>query len=65
MRFTLVLLMLSLANAQKSEPTKTTFEGQAGLLLANGTIELTVLSSGSTFAQLRTLAAELEASTAE
>lgn len=47
------LLMASLgAWAQNSEPPHTTFEGMPALELANGTLQLTVLLQGSTFASL-------------
>jgi len=52
MRFAILLVSLSIAFAQKNEPQKTTFEGQPALVLSNGTLELTVLPKGSTFARL-------------
>src|ERR1700682_2130834 len=52
MRFAILFLILSLANAQRSEPPKTTFENQPAFLLSNGAVELTVLPKGSTFARL-------------
>ena len=52
MRFATVILMLSMANAQSSQPSKTTFEEQPALLVSNGTLELTVLPKGSTFARV-------------
>jgi len=51
-RFAPVLLILSLVCAQTSQPPKTTFEEQPAFLVANGTLELTVLSRGSTFASV-------------
>ena len=50
MRFAILLLLLAAASAQQPPPTE--FEGQSGYVLANGSIELTVLSRGSTFANL-------------
>ena len=44
--------MVTMAYAQNSQPAKTTFEDQPALLLANGTLELTVLPKGSTFASV-------------
>ncbi|HUJ20041.1 MAG TPA: hypothetical protein VLX58_00910 [Bryobacteraceae bacterium] len=41
-----------MANAQSSQPSKTTFEEQPALLVSNGTLELTVLPKGSTFARV-------------
>ncbi len=38
--------------AQSGEPPKTSFEEQPGFQLSNGTVELTVLSRGSTFARV-------------
>ena len=53
MRVTLALLfILSLAHAQSGEPPKTTFEDHAAFLLSNGTLELTVLPKGNTFASI-------------
>ena len=45
-------MMLSITCARASEPPKTTFEEHPALLVANGTLELTVLPLGSTFARL-------------
>ncbi len=42
--------MLSIVYAQSGQPAKTTFEDQPAFLLSNGTVELTVLLKGSTFA---------------
>lgn len=47
-----MLLALSMTCAFGSEPPKTTFEERPAILLANGTLELTVLPMGSTFARL-------------
>ena len=44
--------MLSLASGKRSEPPGTSFEGHEAFLLSNGTLELTVLSRGSTFARV-------------
>jgi hypothetical protein len=44
--------MLSLAFGKRSEPPRTSFEGHEAFLLSNGTLELTVLSRGSTFARV-------------
>ena len=51
MRLAPFLIMITTAFAQ-SQPPKTTFEDLPGFLLSNGTLELTVLSTGSTFARL-------------
>jgi hypothetical protein len=52
MRYAGIVLVLSAAYAQSGQPPKTSFEDQPGFLLANGTLELTVLSTGSTFARV-------------
>ena len=52
MRFIGVLLMLPAVYAQSGQPPKTSFEEQPGFLLSNGALELTVLSTGSTFAHV-------------
>ena len=52
MRFTPLLLLVPVACAQTGQPPKATFEDQPGFLLSNGTLELTVLSTGSTFASV-------------
>ena len=52
MRTLRLLLAVSIAMAQKTEPHKTTFEGHPALLLSSGKIELTVLPKGSSFARL-------------
>ena len=52
MRFLLLLLLAPIAFAQTGQPPKTTFEDRPGFLLANGTLELTVLSTGTTFASV-------------
>jgi hypothetical protein len=44
--------MLFLAYGQSSGPPRTSFEGLDAFLLSNGTLELTVLSRGSTFARV-------------
>ncbi len=45
-------MAIAAVGAQGAEAPKTTFEEQPGFLLANGTLELTVLSTGSTFARV-------------
>lgn len=47
-----LLLTLSMAIGQNSEPPKTTFEDHAAFLLSNGMLELTILARGSSFASL-------------
>src|ERR1019366_4394579 len=49
---TSTLFTLAPAFAQTSGPPRTSFEDQAAFLLSNGTLELTVLERGSTFAQV-------------
>ena len=49
---TSTLFTLAPAFAQTSGPPRTSFEDQAAFLLSNGTVELTVLERGSTFAQV-------------
>lgn len=50
MRFLIAMLLVLTAFAQ--QPQKTEFEGQAGFVLANGALELTVLERGSTLASV-------------
>lgn len=52
MLFTSIMFTLALACGRRSEPPRTTFEGLDAFLLSNGTLELTVLSQGSTFARV-------------
>ena len=52
MRFLWIPFTISIMSAAASEPPKTNFEEQPAFLVANGTVELTVLSTGSTFAKL-------------
>jgi hypothetical protein len=52
MRLAVLFLLLPIAFAQNTAPPKTTFEDHPALLLSNGTLELTVLPQGSTFAQV-------------
>lgn len=47
-----LVFTLSILYAQSGQPPQTTFEDFPGYLLANGTIELTVLSTGATFTRL-------------
>src|SRR5579872_3668875 len=48
----ILVLVAQLAYGQSSEPPKTTFEDHAAFLLSNGTLELTVLPRGSSFAHV-------------
>jgi hypothetical protein len=50
MRFLVAMLLVLTAFSQ--QPQKTEFEGQAGFVLANGALELTVLERGSTLASV-------------
>ena len=55
----ILLLVAPLAYGQSSEPPKITFEDHEAFLLSNGTLELTVLPRGSSFARV-VLADDLE-----
>ena len=46
------MFTLTLACGRRSAPPRTTFEGLDAFLLSNGTLELTVLSQGSSFARV-------------
>jgi hypothetical protein len=50
--FTTFMFMFSLAYSQSNGPPSAAFEGHEAFLLSNGTLELTVLSRGSTFARV-------------
>jgi len=52
MRFPVLLVLAPIAFAQSGSPPKATFEDRPGFTLSNGTIELTVLSTGATFARV-------------
>jgi hypothetical protein len=52
MRIISILVLVALACGQSSEPPKTTFEDHQAFLLSNGTLELTVLPRGSSFARV-------------
>ncbi len=52
MRPALFVFTLTALYAQSGEPPKTTFEDFPGYLLTNGTLELTVMSTGATFASV-------------
>jgi len=52
MRFGVLLLLIPTVFAQTGQPPRAAFEDLPGFLLSNGTLELTVLSTGATFAHV-------------
>ena len=52
MRFPVWLLLAPVVLAQSGQPPQTKFEDLPGFLLSNGTVELTVLSTGAAFARI-------------
>jgi hypothetical protein len=52
MRSAILLISVGILMAQRPEPRRATFEEQPALVLANGTIELTVFPKGGAFANL-------------